>query len=460
MQVAPQEELDAFVRKYPDIRMLEVLMPDINGIFRCKRIHRSEFQALCKGTLKAVASQPLVTTMGEYEDEVDPQLVAGEPDKKILPVAGSLVPIPWLSSPTGQVVASLGEIDGGPAWVDPRNVLARVLQRFEQSGLAPVVATELEFYLVAPGEGIAPRPLLGRIPGTGMQQQGIQYAMAEDLWEHDAFLNDVRIACELQGVPLTTVHCEYAPGQWEINTRHVSDPLLACDHALLLKRLVKGVALQHGISATFMAKPFAGSGGCGMHVHTSLYDAAGDNVFADVGSEQVPGISATLRHAIGGMAETMAGAMAIFAPNANSYRRFVPGTYVPLSPCWGYNHRDVSLRIPVSADADRRVEHRVAGADANPYLVVAAILAGMLHGITQHCEPGPMVPENTELPEQEAVLPNRWESALDAFGRSAVLEDYLGSDFCSAFSSMRRAECDAFHAHISNLDYEWYLRAL
>ena len=460
MQVAPQEELDAFVRKYPDIKMLEVLMPDINGIFRCKRIHHSEFQALCKGTLKAVASQPLVTTMGEYEDEVDPQLVAGEPDKKILPVAGSLAPVPWLSSPTGQVVASLGEIDGGPAWVDPRNVLARVLQRFEQSGLAPVVATELEFYLVAPGEGIAPRPLLGRIPGTGMQQQGIQYAMAEDLWEFDDFLNDVRIACELQGVPLTTVHCEFAPGQWEINTRHVSDPLRACDHALLLKRIVKGVALQHGISATFMAKPFAGSGGCGLHVHTSLYDAAGHNVFAENGSDQVPAISATLRHAVGGMAETMPAAMAIFAPNANSYRRFVPGTYVPLSPCWGYNHRDVSLRVPVSADADRRVEHRVAGADANPYLVVAAILAGMHHGITQHCEPAAMVPENTELPEQEAVLPNRWESALDAFGRSAVLQDYLGSNYCSAFSSMRRAECDAFHAHISNLDYEWYLRAV
>src|SRR5210317_922045 len=123
MQVATQGELDAFIAQYPDIQMLEVLMPDMNGIFRCKRIHRSEFQALISGSLKSVASQPLVTTMGEYSDEVDPKLVAGEPDKKLLPIAGSFAPIPWLTSPTGQVIASLGEMDGGPAWVDPRNVL-------------------------------------------------------------------------------------------------------------------------------------------------------------------------------------------------------------------------------------------------------------------------------------------------------------------------------------------------
>ena len=460
MQVAAQSELDAFIAQYPDIQMLEVLMPDMNGIFRCKRIHRSEFQALFSGSLKSVASQPLVTTMGEYSDKVDPQLVAGEPDKKLLPIASTLAPMPWLASPTGQVLASLGELDGGPAWVDPRNVLAGVLQRFADSGLTPVVATELEFYLVAPGDGVVPVPLLGRIPGTGMQQQGIQYAMAEDMWEHDAFLNDVRVACELQGVPLTIIHSEFAPGQWEINTHHVRDPLMACDHALLLKRIVKGVALQHGISATFMAKPFAASAGCGMHIHTSLYDASGANVFSAGEAQQVPAISDTLRHSIGGMAQTMPAAMAIFAPNANSYRRFVAGTYVPMSPCWGYNHRDVSLRIPVSSDDNRRVEHRVAGADANPYLVVAAILAGMHYGIEQGCEPGPMVPENTELPEQAAVLPNRWESALDEFARSAVLRDYLGSSYCSVFQTMRRAECDAFHASISNLDYQWYLRAV
>lgn len=460
METGNRAELDSFMELNPDIAMLEVLMPDMNGIFRCKRIHRSEAPALFAGTLKCPATQSLVTTMGEYDHEVDPRLVAGEPDIKLLPVSGSLAPVPWLSSPTGQVLASHYQLDGSPAWADPRHVLAAVLERFGELGLRPVIATELEFYLVAPGEGIAPRPLLGNIPGTGMEQRGIQFAMAEDMWQYDGFLNDVRIACEQQGVPMTTMLSEFAPGQWEINTRHVDDPLQACDHALLLKRIVKGVALAHGISASFMAKPFADSAGCGLHIHASLYDGQGVNVFADPAGAVTPALSPLFRHAVGGLAQTMTDAMAIFAPNANSYRRFVPGTYVPLSPSWGYNHRDVSLRIPVSSDQNRRIEHRVAGADANPYLVTAAILAGMHHGITHGCEPGPMIAEGTELSAREITLPTRWEQALAAFDSSTILPHYLGEGYCSAFSSMRRAECDAFHARISNLDYEWYLRAV
>ena len=173
MQVAPQEELDAFIQKHPDVAMLEVLMPDMSGIFRCKRIHKTDFQALFNGALKSVASLPLVTTMGSYNRIKRRNLPKFHLCQKLLPVAGSLAPVPWLSSPTGQVLASHAELDGGPAWVDPRNVLARVLERFTRSGLTPVIATEMEFYLIARGDGVVPRPLLGRIPGTGMEQQGI-----------------------------------------------------------------------------------------------------------------------------------------------------------------------------------------------------------------------------------------------------------------------------------------------
>jgi glutamine synthetase len=209
-----------------------------------------------------------------------------------------------------------------------------------------------------------------------------------------------------------------------------------------------------------MAKPFADSGGNGLHIHTSLHDGSGANVFNDTGGQGTPALSSTLHHAVGGMAVTMAEAMAIFAPNANSYRRFLPGSYVPLSPCWGYNHRGVSMRIPVSSDQNRRVEHRVAGADANPYLVTAAVLAGMHYGITHRCEPEPMITEGVDMSGQQASLPIRWEQALDAFARSSVMPGYLGENYCSAFHSMRRAEAEAYHARISNLDYEWYLRAV
>jgi glutamine synthetase len=465
MQEMGAASLDEFLKKHPDVEMLEILMPDMNGILRAKRIHRREFEALYSGSLKGNVCMALLTTMGEYHDEVDADLVAGDPDQQLFPVPGTLVPVPWLASPTGQVLASLADHAGAAHWADPRTVLANAVDRMAELGLKPVMATELEFYLIAPGDGPVPSPLLGRVPGTNLQQGGIQYSTAEDMWEQDQFLNDVRAACEAQNVPVTAMLSEFSPGQWEINTHHVEDPVRTCDHALLLKRIVKGVALSHGFSASFMAKPFEASAGNGLHIHTSLYNEEGDNVFAgnaESGGKQkldVP-LSEICLHAIGGLSETMPDAMAIFSPNANSYRRFVAGTYVPLSPSWGYNHRDVALRIPVSADENRRVEHRVAGADANPYLVAAAVLAGMHYGISNECQPGPVVRENTEMAEQVAVLPQRWEAALDSFRASEFIRDYFGDKYSRAFASMRQAECDAFHARISNLDYEWYLRAV
>ena len=293
-----------------------------------------------------------------------------------------------------------------------------------------------------------------------MRQEGIQYCMADDLWEADAFLEEVRQTCERQGVPLTAIHSEFSSGQWEINTHHVDDPLSACDHAMLLKRIVKGVARKHGFAASFMAKPFAELAGSGLHIHTSVYTEDGENIFDAAADDTAPTTSATLRNAVGGLSATMAEAMAIFAPNANSYRRFKPGAYAPYAPTWGYNHRDVALRIPVSSGSNRRIEHRVAGADANPYLVMAAVLAGIQHGLETGCEPGPETPMGEALVVPEAKLPARWDNALALFRASKVLPRFLGENYCQAFAAVRQGECDDFHFRIPNLDYEWYLRAL
>jgi glutamine synthetase len=242
-----------------------------------------------------------------------------------------------------------------------------------------------------------------------------------------------------------------------VNLRHVADPALACDHAVLLKRAVKAVARRHGLAASFMAKPFADFSGCGLHIHVSLLNADGENVFA--GTSVDGEFSDQLRHAIGGLVESMADSMAIFAPNANSYRRFRPRCYAPLTPNWGPNHRSLALRIPLSAPADTRVEHRVAGADANPYLVVAAVLAGIHFGIVSECEPGPMV--KTREPIKERItLPVRWEAALSVFESGSILPEYLGEKYHKLFAACRREECDRFHAQVSNRDYEWYLRAV
>jgi len=455
---AEPEEFQAFLARHPQTRMLEVLTPDMNGIFRGRRIRQGDFGALQRGELRAAITQSLVTTTGCFDDEIDRALVGGEPDRVLLHVPGSLAPVPWLNSPTGQVLASLYEADGRPCWADPRHVLARVVERLRAAGLHPVVATELEFYLLAPAESSAvPRPLGA---GGGGARAGERCAALEDLWENDAFIDEVHAACDAQGVPLTAVQRESSPGQWEINTQHCADPVLACDQALLLKRIVKGVAFRHGIAATFMAKPFADSAGCGMHIHASVHDDQGRNLFHDTNSSGKPPLSPTLRHALAGLLDTMCEAMAIFAPNANSYRRLVRGSCVPLAPCWGYNHREVSVRVPLSGGDGVRLEHRVAGADANPYLVMAAVLGGMLAGILQCVEPPAMIEESAHLPAQAESLPLRWEQSLALFADSLWARDYLGEAYSRAFLSMRRAECEAYHASISDLDYAWYLRSV
>jgi len=233
--------------------------------------------------------------------------------------------------------------------------------------------------------------------------------------------------------------------------------VLACDHAILLKRAVKAAARKNTFAATFMAKPFTQFAGNGLHLHISLLDDDGNNVFSGTGADG--SFSDSLRHAIGGLAQTMPESMAIFAPNANSYRRYAPGFYVPATPNWGPNHRELALRIPVSSQHNRRVEHRVSGADANPYLVVAAILAGLHYGIKNQCDPGPMTPERADI-EYRTTLPVRWDKALDCFTAGTILPDYFGKEYHQLYGVCRREEADKFHAEVTSKDYDWYLRGV
>lgn len=461
MQFAPRSELESFLSRNPDIQLLEVLMPDFNGLLRCKRIQRQEFAALFDRQFSVPRTVPLLAIRGDMYDGVDPAEVGGDPDQLLLPLAGTLARIPWYDTPVAQVLTAYAGAEGQLEWVDPRSPLQRVLDRYAADGLHPVVATELEFYLLAPGDAPRPQPLLGKVPGTSLRQTGIQYCMADDLFDCDAFLNDVRAACEIQDVPLTAIHSEFSPGQWEINTHHREDAVLACTDAMLLRRIVKGVARRHGLGATFMAKPFDDTGGSGMHIHASVYDSSGLNIFADPDPLDPPRLMPTLLHAVAGLEATVNEAMAIFAPNPNSYRRFRAGAFAPASPSWGYDHREVALRIPRSPEASRRIEHRIAGADANPYLVVAAVLAGMHAGIESGREPvAPRVPREADLANEATTLPKRLDEALRLFREGRQLPAYLGEPFVSSFATVREGESDDYHGRVPDIDYEWYLRAL
>jgi glutamine synthetase len=314
------------------------------------------------------------------------------------------------------------------------------------------MAVELEFYLVdreRTPQGHAQPP---RQPLTGRREHKTQINSMAELDEYSDVLAAIASAAQIQELPTGTVLAEYGPGQFEVNLHHVDDALLACDHAIRLKRLIKGVALQHGMEATFMPKPYRDHAGSGAHLHVSLVDADGRNIFA---ADDQAG-SPVLRHAIGGLAATINDTMAVCAPTANSYRRFQPEAYVPLNPSWSVNNRGVAFRVPFGPPASRRVEHRVAGAEANPYLLAAMVLAGMHVGITRKLDPGPVLAGNAYR-DSTPTVPLTWAEALAAFEQSAFAREYLGERFTQLYARTRRGEMQDFNSYVSSLEYSWYL---
>ena len=332
----------------------------------------------------------------------------GDPDVICHPVASTLAPVPWARTPTAQAILSLDNPDGSPYFADSRHVLQRVVDALAEDALYPTVAVELEFYLVEEGDGAIPRPRRARIPGLGQAQEGMQYAALDELADVDDFLRALQDACAQQNIAATTAVPEFSPGQYEVNLHHRSDVVAACDMRYYSSEAVKATARSCGLAATFMAKPFQAYAGSGMHLHVSLKDSEGQPIFAPQREDRR--YSERLEHAVAGLQETMAAGMAVFVPNANGYRRLQPGFFVPVAPTWGINHRQVALRVPLSDADNARIEHRVASADANPYLVAACVLTGIHRGLKARRTPGPMVEEGGDLRRRE-------HRAADALGR-------------------------------------------
>jgi len=452
-------ELRAFLKKNPDTEVMELLIADLPGMLRGKRVRKKEFEKTFVDGFCLPGGAVLLDSLGDVISGIPWSDHDGDPDIDAKVVPGSLAPVPWAQRASAQALFRFYSRDGARFFADPRYVLERAAEPVMKMGLKIIMAAELEFYLLD-AKTDRPTARVPRVPGIGRPQPGPQVYNTDDLWDIEPFLNDLNDVCEAQNIPSGTATSEFAPGQFEINLHHVNDPVLACDHAVLLKRAVKAVARQHGYVACFMAKPFEEDSGSGMHVHMSLVDKNGKNYFSQ-GKEKmaVPPFSARFRHAIGGLAKTMAESTAIFAPNANSFRRLRPEMFAPVEPNWGVNHRNVAIRIPLSDEKNLRFEHRVAGADANPYLVTAAILAGVHYGMKNRCDPGPMVEEGQVI-NVKRKIPNRWDAAIDKFARSKVLPQYFGEEYCRLYVAHRRDESRRFHNVVSNVDFDWYLRGV
>ncbi|MDF1790351.1 MAG: glutamine synthetase family protein [Thalassobaculaceae bacterium] len=446
-----------FLDAHPEVATIDVLLPDLSGVIRGKRIGRDQL----KGTFKDGAAFPAsvfgTDVTGDSVDSSGLVWELGDADYPCWPVAESLVQVPWTARPSAQVMLTMAEPDGTPFYADPRVVLQRVAQRYADKGWKPVVALELEFYLIDKTREahLPPSPAIS--PVTGSRQSTTQVYGLDELDDFEAVLDDVANACQLQGIPAMAASAEYAPGQFEINLTHVDDPVQAADHAVMLKRVVKGVARAHGMNATFMAKPFGDETGNGLHMHVSVLDADGNNIFAS--DEDPEHGSPALRHAVGGLCQTMNDCMALFAPTANAYRRIRPNSYVPLSACWGYNNRTCAFRVPASSPDATRIEHRVAGADANPYLAGAAILAAILHGIETKAEaPAPV--DGNAYESQEPSVPKTWAESLELFSESQFIADWLGAEFRHVFHAVKESERQDFESEVTPLEWAWYLKTV
>ncbi len=449
----PQDEVAAYLSTYGEPEVVEVLLPDTSAVLRGKWIPGRSITKIWKDGVAIPLSIFGLDIWGCEVEATEIHLETGDKDGLCWPVAGTLKPVPWAPRPTAQVLITMHEPDGsakGAPWkLDPRQQLAGIVDRFTARGLAPCVAFELEFYLLKPSDvpGAPPEPVF---PASGQARQNM-YAMS-DLDAFASVLHDMRAACEQQGLPADTVISEAAPGQFEVNLYHRVDALAAADDAILLRRLIDGVARRHGLRASFMAKPLVDFAGNGMHVHVSLMETDGGNLFA-----KPDGIGdRALRHAAGGLLATMAESTLLFVPSYNGYRRLVPGSYAPVSISWGYDNRSVAVRVPNGPPAARRLEHRIAGAEAHPHLVLAGILAGMLEGLEREIEPPAPLSGNAYEHAAERLSPSM-EEAVRRFFTSDFIARAFGEDYRRIYGVMKREELAAFTRQILPLEYDTYL---
>ncbi|MDS9468167.1 glutamine synthetase family protein [Paracoccus sp. MBLB3053] len=421
-----------WLREHPEVKTIRVAAADLNGVARGKRIPaRFADKLLTEGT-KFPFSVLNMDIWGEDVEDSPLVFQSGDPDGLLLPTERGFMPMPWLEAPTGLLPLWMFHLDGRPYEGDPRQALARIVERYKAVGLTPVVATELEFFLIDDSGGQLRVP---PSPRSGKRRTGAETLSLRALDAFDRFFTSLYDACEAMDIPADTAISEAAPGQFEINLMHQADPLKAADDAWFFKLLVKGLARRYGFAGSFMAKPYDSWNGSGMHMHFSVLDRNGDNIFDNGGEEG----SDRLRHAVAGCLAAMPGSTLLFAPHENSYDRLVPNAHAPTGIGWAYENRTSAIRIPSSGPKARRIEHRVAGGDVNPYLTVAAVLGAALNGLEDKVEPPPAIQGNA-YEQGLAQLPTTWGEAIDAFDSSPQIKRIFPGHLIENFVMTKRQE--------------------
>lgn len=448
------DEYQTYCDQYGAPERIEFLLCDINAVLRGKWLPGDQYQKLADGKVRLPHSTYAPNIMGLEVEETGLGIVAGDPDGVVLPVAGTLLPVPWAEGNIAQVMVEIHEDNGAVSELSPRQQLSNTLAKFTALGLHPVAAAELEFYLLQARQS----PELAPAPPSGSPEA--QNFDLESMYRLQPILDEILSASKSQGLATDTLIAEYGPGQFEVNFHHTDNILIAADTALLFRRIVRCVAAKHGLEATFMAKPYRDHPGNGMHLHVSVVDDNGNNIF-DCGTEHNP-VGETLTNAVAGTLATMHELQAVFAPHLNSLRRFAPNSFAPTAPEWGCDHRGAAVRIPETNGPGSRLEHRISGADVNPYLVIAAILAGIIHGLQNKPALPPMLEKNSKNDSTQTAKPlsSDWQQAITNFSQSEFAIAVFGEQYHHIFTQVKLNELKALATQLSQVEYKHYLSRL
>lgn len=428
----------------PDQTCLIAGVVDLNGQFRGKRLPTQKIDTLLESGLRMPASLACLDIWGRDVEDTAFLFETGDADAIALPTNRGLIHEMAHGGPQTLVPLWMTHEDGRGLEIDPRQVLARVLESYAARGLTPVCAIELEFCLLDDFDE-RPHPVTRFNDTVSLKR----------LDATRSFFDRVYRKAAQQDILIDATISEAGAAQFEINLQHRPDALRIADDTILLKRLIQDTAREFSWRASFMAKPFADQAGNGLHVHFSVVDQNEKNIFADTDPLGSPALS----HAIAGCIKAMPASMAIFAPHLNSYRRFTASSHAPVSCAWGVENRTTSLRLPGGSPASRRVEHRVAGADANPYLILAAILGAALEGMDHKRIPPPAIIGDAyaqDLP----LLPTEWVNAVELFSTAAA-EDlpFLAPALVTVYTQLKQQEMARWGLHISAFEYATYFES-
>lgn len=429
-----------WLRDHPEVRNLRAAVSDLNGQARGKRLPVRFAEKLTTEGTRMPFSVLNVDIWG-HDIEASPLVFAtGDPDGVLKPTERGFVPMPWLASPSALLPMWMFFEDGTPFQGDPRHALKSVLDRYAARGWRPVVATELEFYLIDDtGDDLQPPPS----PRSGKRRLGGEVLSLRSLDAFDVFFTELYDACDAMNIPAEAAISEAGMGQYEVNLVHSDDALKAADDAWLFKILTRGLARKHGFAASFMAKPYAEQSGTGLHTHFSVIDGQGANIFDNGGPEGTQ----LMKHAVAGCLTALKPSTLAFAPHGNSYERFTPENHAPTGMCWAYENRTAAIRIPGGDVKARRIEHRVAGGDVNPYLMLTMVLGAALIGIEDQMQP-PTPITGSAYDTTLDQLPNTWGDAIAAFAQSPLTPRMLPKQLIRNFVMTKKQEAQ-YYAELS-----------